>query len=85
MSGLPSPEETNFLANFWKEVIGGTIIILLGWYAKVQGKNNEIYMEKSDIEQSMKMCKQDILIEFMKMLDERDDKLIIRVKEIIGK
>lgn len=81
---LPTPEQANFFITFWKEVIGGTIIILLGWYARLQGKSEPIYLDEEDVDQRMLICKQSIIIIMNEELDKRDEKLIQRIKELLN-
>ena len=63
-------------------ILAGAIVILIGWYLRLKGKQ-PIYLDEKDIEQRMTICKQDIIIKLKTELDKRDEKLLIHIKELL--
>lgn len=84
MSPTPDPENVHGIINWLPEVIAGTIVLLFTWWAKLKGKRrageNSFATTKD-----MKICQQEIIIQMEKRFDEHEEKIITRLKEIIGK
>lgn len=86
MSDVPTPdqvEQAGFLVEFWQHILAGTIVILTSWYISAKGKKTPIYVEESDIEQKLTICKQSILLALNEELDKRDEKLLNHIKDLM--
>ena len=86
--------DTWILIKWWQEILTGVFIIVGGLLLRANGLKEPVYLTESDISQRLKICKQDIVLEFILKLEERDKeltrtldarykKLLDRIKEIM--
>lgn len=89
----PTPETAEhviFLIRWWQEILGGIIITLTTLFLKSKGKeadNTIIPMSQIEIQQQLTICKQGIILELHKMLEERgmriEAKLEVRDRHLL--
>ena len=77
------PPEAGYFIKFWQEILGGVIIILVGWYVKATGKREPIYLTKEAVERDMLACRRDVMNEFRQELDRRDEKLLEHIRDLL--
>lgn len=85
MAQLPEQEHIHFLLRWWQEILGGAAVIVLGWYARLRGKNPAqiIPLSEKHIDNKLKICEQNILLRMQEALDAQEEKIISRVKDLL--
>ncbi len=86
MSDIPEPEQLNFAIRWWQELLAGTIIILFSWWAKAKGKRRHgdiVPLSEEHINNKLKICQQDIIIEMDKRFEKHEEKIVSRIKELL--
>ena len=98
----PTPddaESVKFFIQWWQQILGGSIIMLTGWFLKSKGKDAVpvvIPVGEKEFDNRLTICKQSVLLSMNESLKERDkvlfahiekrdEELLKHIKELIGK
>jgi len=79
----PEPEHMHFAIRWWQELLTGSIIILFGWYAKTKGTSQITPLSEAHIDNKMKICQQEILLELNTRLEEHEEKIVSRIRDLL--
>jgi len=73
-------QATPLLAKYTAEIIGGVIVILLGFYARLQGKRKApIYLDQTEIELRITNSELRSQTKFTEQLQVHEDRIVERL------
>lgn len=82
---MAEPEQLSFIARWWQEFAVGAALLLLTIIVKVKGKQTVVPLSEKHIDNKIQLSQQAILLKMNERLEEHEEKIVMRIKEIIRK